>query len=183
MWLHWEILSSIPCLIHNKGFCLPFRSLSVSCVCLSVGFQFWKGKKIVIHWPFPLKPEQAVHRAYSEFAFFGFYCLFFPAHSKSISQDDDGLCALLVDGSWSTPPWDKVCHLDSLSLKRYLIICKENTESFICNFSTHALVYLNPLVRCSVLCLCSYMETKQTNRICQNSLTYPEYSNIIDGRK
>lgn len=116
---------------------------------------------IIIHWPFPLKPEQAVHRAYSEFAFFCFCCLFFPAHSKSTSQENDGLWALPLDGTWSTLPWDKLCHLDSLSLKRYLIVCKENIESFICNFSTHILVYLNPLVRCSVLSLSSYKEKKK----------------------
>ena len=158
-----------------------FRSLSASCVCLSIGFEFWKGKMIVTHWPFPLKPEQAVHRVCSGFAFFCFCCLFFPAHSISMSQENDGLCALPLDGNWSTLPWDKLCHLDSLSLKRYLIVNKENTESFICNFSTHVLVYLNPLVRCSVLSLCSYKGKKK--RICQNSLTYSEYSNIIDGKK
>lgn len=110
---------------------------------LSTGFEFWKGKNVVIYWPFPLKPAQlSIDLVVKSFSLVSTQ----PIVSKSMLQENDGPRAPPL-GLTQVASLDTVFHLDSLFPRRYLFTCKWNTGSFTCKTSPLP----SQLVSCPIL--------------------------------
>lgn len=74
-------------------------------------------------------------------------------------------------------PWDKLCHPESLSLKRYLVICKWNTKFYL------SILYTRPSLpepsgQLPSIKFAFLQEKKKINRICWNSLKFWIYEHV-----